>query len=65
LPLAIAASFAARPSGLAACPVCRRPWGLESVWSEPVASMSACAKCETKVDDASLQKAIATSNGSP
>jgi len=65
LPLVIAASFAIRPSGLAACPVCQKQWGLESVWSEPVASMSACGKCETKVDDASLQKAIETSDDSP
>ena len=58
LPLAVAASFSMRQSGLAACPVCHDPWGLESVWSAPIDSLSECEKCQTKLDQSSLQNAI-------
>ena len=65
LPLAIATSFAARPSGLACCPVCRHSWGLESVWAPPVTTMLECEKCQTKLDERSLQEAIEPTIGSP
>ena len=65
LPFAVAGSFALRPGGLASCPVCHHPWGLESVWSEPVEAMRACDKCHLKVDNASLQAVLRGSEGSP